>query len=365
MLFLPSIAARHCLAAAALLLSLAACGAKSGLDVSRARDGGRPIDAPIDARIPRDGNLPDAPDPDCIDDRTRCDDGNACTIDDCLADGTCAHPALDCDDGDACTDDACDRARGCTTEPTDCDDRTVCTIDSCDPAAGCGHAAIVCNDADPCTADRCDAALGCSFPPTDCLGCADGSRDGFLDVDRYDVIAACAGGFGNAGLSRGFSPTCDRGAGDDGPNPTGSGCSATDLCAPGWHVCVGAADVEAHSPDGCAGASDGAPSSFFATRQTGPGCGHCATGTDTGCSSSECRPGCAQTDRTTNDIFGCGNLGSMPQASSCGVLDRFSNNQCSELVPPWRCDGDPSGLRESDLVVKPGAAGGGVLCCLD
>ena len=75
--------------------------------------------------------------------------------------------------------------------------------------------------------------------------------------------------------------------------------------------------------------------------------------------------GCAQTERTTNDIFGCGTLGDAPQRTSCTALDRFSNNLCSALRPPWRCDGDPDGLRESDLVVKPGADAGGVLCCAD
>ena len=45
--------------------------------------------------------------------------------------------------------------------------------------------------------------------------------------------------------------------------------------------------------------------------------------------------------------------------------NRFSQNLCSALRAPWRCDGDPEGLRESDLVVKPGADAGGVLCCLD
>jgi len=39
-----------------------------------------------------------------------------------------------------------------------------------------------------------------------------------------------------------------------------------------------------------------------------------------------------------------------PQASSCGVLNRFGQNLCSALGSPWRCDGDPDGLRESDLV---------------
>jgi hypothetical protein len=227
------------------------------------------------------------------------------------------------------------------------------------------HEPIVCEDADPCTADACEPATGCVFRAFDCGGCADGIRDAFRDRERYPRIAGCAGGFANPGLSRAMSPTCARGAGDDGTNPSGTGCNATDLCAPGWHVCTSAMDVATHASDGCAGASDGPPSSFFATRQTGPGCGHCATGTDPSCGSNDCRAGCVQTGRTTNDIFGCGGLGDVPQPSSCAPLDRFSNNICTALRAPWRCDGDPAGLRESDLVVKPGPDAGGVLCCRD
>jgi len=331
----------------AVALGVLGCGARTDLDVS---------ENAFDASLP---------DIDCLDDPTRCDDGSACTIDDCLPGGRCRNTPIRCEDGDACTDDACDDSSGCFTTPTRCDDSSLCTIDSCDSAIGCVRESIVCDDADPCTADGCDPRVGCTFVPTDCRGCADGTRDAFLDTARYERIAACAGGFAIAGLSRALAPMCDRGAGDDGPNPSGVGCTAADLCAPGWHVCVTAGEVASHSVDGCRGASDAPPASFFATRQTGPGCGHCSTGADRSCDNTSCRPGCAQTENTTNDIFGCGNLGAAPRAASCGVLDRFSNNLCGSLGPPWRCDDDPRGLRESDFVVKRGAAGGGVLCCLD
>ncbi len=367
---------RNALLCATALAALSSCGARTALrvdpdvptvDVPTAIDLPA-IDLPAVIDIPTppiDIPVPDARDPGCLVDPARCDDRDLCTTDTCLPDGRCAHAAVTCNDGDACTDDRCSPDRGCFTTVTDCDDRSLCTTDRCEPARGCLHDPIVCEDRDPCTANRCEPARGCVFPATDCGGCADGQRDAFLDRASHPVIAGCAGGFTNAGLSRESSPTCARGAGDDGPNPTGRGCSATDLCAPGWHVCRGTLDVSVHSPDGCGGARDAEANTFYATRQTGPGCGHCASGTDTTCNSNDCRPGCAQTDRTSNDIFGCGTLGDTPQASSCGPLDRFSQNLCSALRPPWRCDGDPDGLRESDLVVKPGSAAGGVLCCLD
>lgn len=247
-----------------------------------------------------------------------------------------------------------------------CDDGDACTTDLCAPDGRCVREAIRCEDDDPCTANRCAPSRGCAFEPIECGGCADGVRDAFGDRARYPDIAGCAGGFALPGLNQETAPTCDRIAGDDGPNPNGAGCRASDLCATGFHVCRSAGEVRARSTDGCAGARDGAPSSFWATRQTGPGCLQCATGTARDCSNRDCRSDCAPTAQTTNDIFGCGSVGSVPQAS-CGPLDRSGNNLCSALPPPWRCDSGPSDLdvRESEFVVKPGPASGGVLCCRD
>jgi hypothetical protein len=67
-----------------------------------------------------------------------CDDGDACTMDDCVG-GACARTAIACGDGDACTDDACDSVMGCASTPTSCDDGDACTADSCDSATGCAH----------------------------------------------------------------------------------------------------------------------------------------------------------------------------------------------------------------------------------
>lgn len=80
---------------------------------------------------------------------TLCDDGDACTIDDCVP-GTeeCtsvdARPTVDCNDGLACTVDSCDPAGGCTSVPNDelCDDGDEGTSDICDPTEGCVNEAI-------------------------------------------------------------------------------------------------------------------------------------------------------------------------------------------------------------------------------
>lgn len=192
--------------------------------------------------------------------------------------------------------------------------------------------------------------------------CADGQREAFLDAKRYPDIAGCSGGFDRPGLYFDSGATCGRRGGDDGALPAGAACSIGDLCAEGFHVCRGAADVAAHSPDGCVGAHDAQGEQFFASRQSGPGCAQCAIGGEVGCDGNSCREGCAPTPATTNDMFGCGTAGVAPWGA-CGVLDRFSNDQCGSLPAPWSCAG--TGTDEAIVVTKPGPLAGGALCCRD
>jgi hypothetical protein len=210
------------------------------------------------------------------------------------------------------------------------------------------------------------------------VGCADGQREGFLDMDAYPHIAGCAGGWSEPGITPDtVKATCGNTAGDDGDNPEGKGCATPDLCAPGWHVCVTWKEVAEKSPTGCAGAvpADAKPKSiFFAMRQpskTGSVCGDWGDG--------------------FNDVFGCGNLGAgLGPDKNCGPMDRVlastQPNSCgfNEAEPPlgpWECNGpDDSHLNEGKLVTKSACAGntcsydgynvgaqdkGGVLCCRD
>jgi hypothetical protein len=196
-------------------------------------------------------------------------------------------------------------------------------------------------------------------------GCADGTREGFIDEERWPDIAGCSGGFRIPGvLSATLAPACERGGGNDGPDPFGFACDVEDLCAAGWHVCASAADVAAHSSTGCVGAAPG-PDLFFVTRQSSNGCGVCATGLDRRsppCDGMSCAHGCAQTDATSNDIFGCGSLGDTP-ASDCGVLDRFGNNTCVALGADWPCGSDGFAEAKNAVHVAPGS--GGAACCRD
>ena len=196
-------------------------------------------------------------------------------------------------------------------------------------------------------------------------GCADGTREGFLDESRWPRIAACAGAFLVPGvLSATLAPACGRRAGNDGPLPDGAGCDAEDLCAPGFHLCRTAAEVADRSPSGCTGAAP-APGQFFITRQSSTGCGVCATGSllaDPPCDDQSCTPGCAQTDATSNDVFGCGSTGDAPTAA-CAPLDRFGNNLCVALPPGWSCGVD--GYTEARAVINRSPTTGGGLCCAD
>jgi subtilisin family serine protease len=85
-----------------------------------------------------------------------CDDGDACTTDDCVA-GLCENLPIACDDGDACTTDSC--AGGvCMYGPVNCDDGDSCSSDSCDPSTGCENAFPACGLSDGCCGPDCTPA---------------------------------------------------------------------------------------------------------------------------------------------------------------------------------------------------------------
>jgi hypothetical protein len=201
-----------------------------------------------------------------------------------------------------------------------------------------------------------------SFPAS--VGCSDGQREGYVDVGLYPNVAGCSGGWSVPGVLTTLAPSCNFGAGDDGTNPSGLDCDVADVCAPGWHVAATPAEVAA-ALGGAPVAETGMPTGlFFVTRQSGTGCGHCATGTTPGCTGASCAGGCLQTLVTSNDLFGVGTLGSTFLNPDCGVLDRFSNDQCINLGAPWSCP-SAGGITEAHTVTKSGPAAGGVLCVRD
>ena len=239
------------------------------------------------------------------------------------------------------------------------------------------------NDTESCSPAN-QAVTAQPFPPvTPEVGCADGEREGFLSQDTYPQIAACAGAWTEPGITPdAIVATCGHQSGDDSTNKEGTGCASPDLCAPGWHICIGWQEVAAKSPDGCVGATPPdakSKSLFFAVRQP-----------------SENGSVCGDWGDGFNDVFGCGNLGSgLGPDKNCGPLDRViastqpntcGFNEAEPTLGPWECmptgqsQYEPSHLNEGALVTKKGCPNngcsydgypvasfdkGGVVCCHD
>ena len=213
--------------------------------------------------------------------------------------------------------------------------------------------------------------------PTPLNGCADGTREGFQSLVDYPEIAGCSGGWSVPGVTiNGQLPSCGRGAGNSSANSSGTGCSAVDLCASGWHVCRGRSEVAQRAPSGCGAAvPPGTPDKmlFFAVAQQSQ------MNTVCGASGSD------------NDVSGCGNLGvALTPETICVPLDRAlastragscGYNEAEPSLGPWQCAGGAGAdLHEGALVTKHGcpnrscsysgqpigdADKGGVLCCRD
>lgn len=157
----------------------------------------------------------------CLGQWKGCDDGKACTQDNCEAStGQCSHVVQSggCDDGDPCTQgEACQGAKGCGGGlPISCDDGLPCTADSCSPDSGCLHVATnvggacgtgsvclasgacvnsfkcegmpaLCDDGESCTVDFCDPQLGClHLDQPDKSSCDDGDTCTPFATDRCE-----------------------------------------------------------------------------------------------------------------------------------------------------------------------------------
>ncbi len=207
-------------------------------------------------------------------------------------------------------------------------------------------------------------------------GCSDGSREGFVDEQVYPMVAGCQGAWTIKGIHHGI-PACKRQSGNTGLNPAGQGCNVEDLCAPGWHVCFGAKDVLERNPLGCGGILDVQVKEpkFFLARTSSTGAFNCSQD-----STKFGSPG------TSNDLFGCGNLGcsmNFKTYPTCNPLNRASHNLCKGLRNDkgcgdwcshlgkfagepnvWDC-GTNSTLEANNVVKKDPTRQGGVLCCSD
>jgi hypothetical protein len=181
------------------------------------------------------------------------------------------------------------------------------------------------------------------------MGCADGTREGFATVSDWPQIAGCAGAWTFPGLlaEPARMPRCGRQAGNDGLNPRGEGCSVTDLCHEGWHVCRDASEVARQSRSGCESAVPAGARRFFLVVSGASPQGICTP------------------DRAAmNDLHGCGDLG-QPQSAACEPLNRRMTFADCEASGVWACGSAGDHLSEAALVTKGDGAFGGVLCCRD
>ncbi|MCB9536135.1 MAG: hypothetical protein H6704_07705 [Myxococcales bacterium] len=276
--------------------------------------------------------------------------GQVCRAEQACVDAACACPPGLVDCAGACVDVT-------TSDPAHCGGCGVtCRPDQiCDGTCTCPPGQLACGGAcvDPWTDDRhcggcdrgCAAGEGCVAGACLDNGCADGQREGFTALADFPDLAACSGGWGEPGLGA-EAPGCGRLAGDDGPAPAGPGCTVQDLCAEGWRVCPDAAAVAARMPEG-ASCADLAPTlggaHLFATAQRGSN-----------------SVGLSCDGAGTNDVFGCGAPG-VALRPNCGVLNRAIGGG---EPAPWSLGARAAAnVTEWSTATKPGAAGGGVLCC--
>jgi hypothetical protein len=186
------------------------------------------------------------------------------------------------------------------------------------------------------------------------VGCADGTREAFTDLAQFPTVAGCSGGWSVPGVLTVMSMTarCLRRGGNDGDSPDGAGCTVEDLCADGWHVCRGATELdtlEVRCQEAGIGAGRNAAPLFFVTRQRGRSA--------TLCTPNDSLP------TSVNNLHGCGNFGLAEDGPCSPPLDQqLSHTECDDN-PPWGCDDPGNQTDEALVVVKPGPAAGGVLCC--
>ena len=149
---------------------------------------------------------------DCDGSKVTCDDNNACTVDSCSAQSGCVFTPLKngttCDvDNNACTNDVCSSGKCLGSKPLVCDDGVACTDDQCNAQTGvCEYTPnnANCDDKNGCTTDTC-TANGCSNSSvtdfTDCSDLLKGNIDfcfsgecvGSVAVDaNYPVISLCS-----------------------------------------------------------------------------------------------------------------------------------------------------------------------------
>ena len=185
---------------------------------------------------------------------------------------------------------------------------------------------------------------GSGGAPSDPIGCSDGTREYLTNPNQHPRIAGCQGAWDVPGVTSPAAAACGRMSGNDNmANPLGSGCSISDLCSAGWHVCSTAVEVSAHLAGECP--KTYAADELWIARQT-VGLNNTCDGSGEG-----------------NNVFGCGAIG-VDTDPSCLPLNKMLIYPPCETDPIWRCGPDSEGEGDSMVKLDPSKAGG-VLCCAD
>ncbi len=190
---------------------------------------------------------------------TKCDDGNACTLDKCdPASGTCswsqAAGAL-CTDNNPCTvTDTCVGAQ-CVGSGALCDDNSACTSDSCDKGTGkCSYGLVNCSDANLCTTDTCDSTTGKCLFTNNVLPCVIGDKCAAFGVCDGKGTCQASGGSKCDDKNPCTADSCDGTTGicKNVAASEGSVCDDGIACT-NDSVCTGG---KCQTPNGCMGFSD-------------------------------------------------------------------------------------------------------------
>lgn len=169
----------------------------------------------------------------------------------------------------------------------------------------------------------------------------------------------CQGNWNQPGVDAGKAPTCSRAAGNSGTNKTGTGCSASDLCAPGYAICDASRAVALAGNKACEN-NYTASSGFFAAWSS--------AGTKAGTLS------CSSPDQPRAWLPGCN-----PAATARAALGKLAYEYDAACSPFTGASATCNGLQLDSSWAGCGAttqttvthtnvgtiqASGGVLCCL-
>ena len=188
--------------------------------------------------------------------------------------------------------------------------------------------------------------------PPEVVGCSDGQREAFADVQRYPTIAGCVGSWGRDNLR---SDRLGQPCGDDLPSARRSGCSSpANICATGWHICGNVKESDPIVED----------YRDLADRITADDCDNAGPGrfnAAMGHADNEAIDSCGNMEGADalHHFLGCMNYGWGTEPVCCGSMCEFG--ECKDGV--WRgrtriSRGVAQGCGEVDSDTTPG-----ILCC--